>query len=90
MPGQSTLTSVTAVALPSYADLQKMTDAELADRYNRLTSHHSLGPEFYVAELDRRRIDRQTATIRRLTWVVTAATVLSTISAAISAWAVLH
>jgi hypothetical protein len=68
-----------------------MSDQELVARLDDLARGTQVGTHFYLDELRRREMDRQTAvmlgltnTIRRLTWVIAVLTVVLTVLTAVS------
>ena len=65
-----------------------MTDAEVMARYDQEAESAVAGTAYYLEEMVRRRVDRQTRTIARLTWVVTVATLVMLVLAGVSTWAV--
>jgi hypothetical protein len=71
----------------SLRELQKLPEAELVRRCDHLLAsprlHLMLGPDAYLDELTRRRTDRQTAWVIRLTWVIA---VLTFILVALELW----
>jgi len=73
---------------PSMADLRAMSDEELVQRYDQVAATTvPLAPTFFRDEISRRQTERQTDTIRRLTWVVTGLTVANV---GLVAWEVLR
>jgi len=63
----------------SLQQLRSLTDEKLVHRYDVLMDRENgigiLGPDEYLAELNRRAADRQTTWLVRLTWVIAALTV---------------
>lgn len=74
-------------------ELRALSDEELVRRHDQRAKHTVVGVNHYLAELARRDQDRQTSAmlqytqqIKRLTVVVTAATVLNAVVFAWQAW----
>ena len=68
--------------------LRNMTDQEIITRYNNAAKSAAGGLAFWRDELWRRESHRQTATIRRLTWVLVVLTVAVTIATAVNVYLV--
>ncbi len=68
---------------PTITRLRSMSDGELIELYDRAAASTVVGTGFYLDELARRDLQRQTATIRRLTWAITFLTV---VNVAVAAW----
>lgn len=75
---------------PSHVDLANLSDDELVARYNTLASTTVVGTQFYLDELTRRRMSKESArmltltqTMERLTWVILILTVINIVVAAI-------
>jgi hypothetical protein len=71
---------------PSYQQLLEMSDDELIAIHDRLAENTVLGVNYFLEELRRRALDRQTqrlveltVAIKRLTWVITALTIVSAV-----------
>jgi hypothetical protein len=62
------------------ADLQSLSDDELVEQYDKLAGSTQVGINYYLAELERRRVDRQSRQMLRLTWVVTGLTVVNVVA----------
>jgi hypothetical protein len=65
--------------------LQSLTDEELVAQHDQLAASTSVGISYYLAEIERRRSDRQQQQMLRLTWVVTVLTVVN-VAVWSSAW----
>ena len=76
-----------AIAPRTYADLKKLTDEELMAAHDRLSAAEiGASVEYYLRELARRDVSQQTATIRRLTWVITFFTAVNVVLTAVAVW----
>lgn len=53
--------------IPKYSELQKLTDAEIIERYDKEAQHTVVGTGFYLDELIRRSMQRQTARMLEFT-----------------------
>lgn len=73
--------------IPSYEQLEALSDHDLIRRYNAAATNTVVGTAFYLEELSRRSAAREnarmlemTATLRLLTWVITGLTVVNLIA----------
>ncbi len=71
---------------PSYQQLLEMSDEQLIAAHDRAARNTALGLNYFLEELRRRAVDRQTErtieltkAIKRLTWVITALTIVSAV-----------
>jgi hypothetical protein len=78
--------------LPNYQKLQEMSDATLVEHYNSLAKRTSPGTDFYLQELVRRQVSRDssrmlgmTKAITRLTWFIAILTVVNVV-AVVAPW----
>ena len=55
---------------PTYSQLRTISEAELIERLDRITEQSELGAQYYLAELTRRELVRQTVILLRLAWMV--------------------
>jgi hypothetical protein len=55
---------------PTYSQLRTISEAELIERLDRIAERSELGAQYYLAELTRRELVRQTVILLRLTWMV--------------------
>ena len=64
----------------SLRELQKLPEAELVRRCDHLLAsprlHLMLGPDAYLDELTRRKTERQTTWVIRLTWIIAVLTLV--------------
>jgi signal transduction histidine kinase len=77
--------------IPKYSDFQKLTDEELIERYEKETEHTVVGTGFYLEELSRRSLQRQsermldfTNQIRTWTLVIVVLTLINAVFVAVS------
>jgi hypothetical protein len=63
----------------SYADLLSASDEDLVQRHDQLAKSTVAGVDYYLSELRARRLDRINDSIRTLTRVIAAFTLISTI-----------
>ena len=66
------------------AELQALSDDELVRQHDVLAASTSVGTGYYLDELRRREADRQGERMLRLTWIVTALTVVNVVTVTIS------
>lgn len=59
-----------------YADLLKMTDEELIDKYDETAEHTSVGLSYYTEELARRRTEKSDNLMLKLTKQITIMTAI--------------
>jgi len=59
--------------------LREMTEAELIAEHDAAAGNTVLGLDYYLEDLARRRADRQTATMVRLTWAIAILTVVNVV-----------
>jgi hypothetical protein len=85
---------------PTFQALQAMTDEELRTIYDAKTKTTEAGTQFYLDELSRRealrieraaldvaqRSHRATETMRNLTWVILAATLVNVVLVVVALW----
>lgn len=62
------------------AELQLLSDAELIAQHDTLSQGSNVGIRYYLDELARRRVDRQSRLMLRLTWLIAALTVVNVIA----------
>lgn len=81
------------MATYTIAELRSISDAELIDIYDQKAKHTDVGTKFYLDELSRRAQDRQTEqmlrytrSVKRMTWVITVATIINILIAGMSAY----
>jgi hypothetical protein len=55
---------------PSYSQLRTMSEEGLIAELDRIAERSELGAPWYLAELSRRELARQTAILLRLAWIV--------------------
>jgi len=60
---------------PTLKQLRAMSDQELEELHDRAATHTEVGTQWYIDEVRSRELARQTQTLVRLTWVITALTV---------------
>jgi hypothetical protein len=66
--------------LPTFAELEAHTDGELRQRYDEATqAGQPVQATFALDELRRRESRRSETTMRRLTWIITGATVVNVV-----------
>lgn len=70
--------------IPKYADLEKLTDEQLIQRYDDAATHTVVGTSFFLEELTRRSQQRQTDSmlsftkeVRNMTRIITVLTVIN-------------
>ncbi len=61
-------------------ELQALSDDELIKQHNKLAESTAVGISYYLAELERRRVDRQNRLMLRLTLIVTVLTVVNVVA----------
>jgi hypothetical protein len=66
---------------PAYSQLRTLSEAELIERLDRLAEPSELGAQYYLAELTRRELARQTAILIRLAWIMALLTFVVTLLA---------
>ncbi len=66
------------------AELRSLSDDELVKQHDQLAASTSVGVSYYLEELERRSVDRQGRRMLRLTWVVTALTVVNVVAVVVS------
>jgi len=71
-------------AAKSIAELRSLSDEELIEQHDKLAESTMVGVNYYLAEIERRRIDRQQRQMLRLTWVVTVLTVVNVAAVVVS------
>jgi hypothetical protein len=64
-------------------------DAEVVARYNELARSTSVGLNFYVEELARRRSERTNGTMAKLTYAIAGMTLVIAILIVVTTWTVL-
>jgi hypothetical protein len=60
-----------------YGELRALTKQEIIDRIDAHAASVQFGPPQYLEELYRRDAEDQTTTIRRLTWLIAALTLIN-------------
>jgi hypothetical protein len=55
---------------PAYSQLRTSSEAELIERLDRIVERSELGAQYYLAELTRRELARQTTILVRLGWIM--------------------
>jgi hypothetical protein len=82
-PGAAELESP-AVSHPqmakTIAELRSLSDGELIKQHDKLAESTQVGTGYYLAELERRQVERQGRQMLRLTWVVTALTIVNVVA----------
>jgi TnpA family transposase len=66
------------------AELQSLSDDELVEQHDKLSESTAVGIDYYLGELERRRMDRQSRQMLRLTLIVTALTVVNVAAVIVS------
>jgi len=66
------------------AELRSLSDKELVQQHDMLARSTVVGISYYLSELERRTAERQGRQMLRLTWVVTALTVVNVIAVVVS------
>jgi hypothetical protein len=61
-------------------ELKALSDDELIEQHDKLAENTAVGISYYLAELERRRVDRQNRLMLRLTLIVTALTVVNVVA----------
>jgi|GEM_PF-3604552 len=80
-------------AAPDFSRLRELSDDDIVERIDSLIRQPGgvvVGIAFWLDELARRNAEQQTATIRRLTWVIALLTLANVVLAAASLGAVVH
>jgi hypothetical protein len=54
----------------AYSQLRTISDAELIERLDRIVGRSEPGAQYYLAELTRRELARQTRILVRLGWIM--------------------
>jgi hypothetical protein len=70
---------------PTIEELEAMSNAEIRALYNEEATHTVVGLEWYREELRRRALERQTAKLVTLTWVLAALTAVNVVLVAVTA-----
>lgn len=68
------------------AELRAMSDAELAELYDRTAHGTVIGLNFISSEIARREDARRTRTMLRLTWVIAFMTFVVTVATIVNVW----
>ena len=68
----------------SFAELERMSDKELRERHDQVARHTQVGLQWYLDELRRREVARQTRALVRLTWFIAAMTVANVVLVAVA------
>lgn len=83
--------------IPKYSDLQNLSDEKLQQMYDGHAVNIVVGTGFYLEELTRRKVARESArmlsltkTMGRLTWVVLGVSILNLILVGAQVWLVLY
>jgi hypothetical protein len=66
---------------PAYSQLRTISEAELIERLDRITERSELSAQYYLAELTRRELARQTTILVRLGWIMALLTFVVTLLA---------
>lgn len=66
------------------AELQALSDDELVKQHDALAASTSVGTGYYLDELRRREVERQSERMLRLTWIVTVLTVVNVVAVFVS------
>lgn len=74
----------------TFEELRSKSDEDLIREHNRLAKDTFVGINYFLEELARRRTERQTSTIRRLSWGVFILTTIITVMTGLSLWAILR
>lgn len=64
----------------SISELRSQSDDELVEQHDRLAEGTSVGIGYYLTELERRRLDRQSRQMLRLTWIIAGLTVINVVA----------
>jgi hypothetical protein len=72
---------------PTIEQLEAMSDAEIRAAYNEQAANAVVGLEWYREELRRRALERQTASLVKLTWVLAALTAANVALVAVTVFA---
>lgn len=77
--------------IPKYGELRKLSDQDLIERYDSEAQHTTVGTSFYLDEMARRAMERQTRDmldftkhVRDLTVFIAILTVLNAVLVAVS------
>jgi hypothetical protein len=68
----------------SIAELRSLSDAELVEQHDLLATSTGVGVDYYLAELERRRIDRQNKRMERLTLTIGVLTLVNVVAVIVS------
>jgi hypothetical protein len=66
------------------SELRSLSDDELIKQHDYLALRTGVGIDYYLSELERRQVDRRSALLVRLTWIITVLTVVNVLAVAIS------
>jgi hypothetical protein len=66
---------------PAYSQLRTIREAELIERLDRIAERSEPGAQYYLAELTRRELARQTTILVRLGWILALLTFIVTLLA---------
>jgi hypothetical protein len=79
--------------IPKYSDIQELSDEKLQQIYDGHAANTVVGTGFYLEELARRKVARESArmlslteTMGRLTWVVLGVSILNVILVGVQVW----
>ena len=64
---------------PTYSQLLTISEAELIEKLDRLAERSELGAQYYLGELTRRELARQTTILHRLSWIMALLTFVVTL-----------
>ena len=66
------------------AGLRALSDDELVEQHDKLAASTMVGVSYYLEELERRRGDRQSRLMIRLTWIVAGLTAINVVAVVVS------
>jgi hypothetical protein len=66
---------------PTYSQLRTISEAELIERLDRIAERSEPGAPYYLEELTRRELARQTTILLRLSWITAVLTFVVTMLA---------
>lgn len=64
----------------SISELRALSDDELIEQHDQLAESTSVGVRYYLAELERRRVNRQSRQMLWLTWIIASLTVINVVA----------
>jgi hypothetical protein len=62
--------------IPTFSELQKLSDEKIIERYDQAAERTVVGTEFYLRELSRRDTRRQSATLLKFTQQIRTLTIV--------------